>query len=255
MRLTVLGKSPAFPDAGGACSGYLVEEGDFSLLIDCGNGVFAKLRERTDYTHLDAVLISHLHADHILDLVPFSYALTLGRGAGPDRRRIPLHAPPGAGATFRRIVGAWGSEELIESAFEIDEYGVEAELRLGPLEVALHRVPHFAVTHAVELRAPSGGRLLYGADGRAGEELVGAATGVDVLIAEATLPEPADAPLAERGHMSPAEAGRVAAEAGAGRLVLTHISDQLDAESCLARAAEHFDGPVEVAYEGLAIEL
>ena len=77
MRITVLGKSPAWQDAGGACSGYLVEEDDFALLLDCGNGVFSKLRRHRDYVDVDAVLISHLHADHFLDLVPFSYALML----------------------------------------------------------------------------------------------------------------------------------------------------------------------------------
>ena len=70
MRLTVLGKSPAWQDAGGACSGYLLEEAGTALLIDCGNGVFGKLRERIDYVDVDAVVISHLHADHFLDLVP-----------------------------------------------------------------------------------------------------------------------------------------------------------------------------------------
>ncbi len=75
MRITVLGKSPSWQDAGGACSGYLVEEDGFALLLDCGNGVFSKLRHYRDYVDIDAVLISHLHADHFLDLVPFSYAL------------------------------------------------------------------------------------------------------------------------------------------------------------------------------------
>ena len=72
MRIKVLGKSPAWQDAGGACSGYLLEEGDTTLLLECGNGVFAKLREHVDYTDVDAVLVTHLHADHFVDLVPCS---------------------------------------------------------------------------------------------------------------------------------------------------------------------------------------
>src|ERR1700730_6734367 len=76
VRITVLGKSPSWQDAGGACSGYLVEEGDYALLLDCGNGVFSKLRRFRDYVDVDAVVISHLHADHFLDLVPYSYALS-----------------------------------------------------------------------------------------------------------------------------------------------------------------------------------
>src|SRR5918999_3164117 len=118
MRLTVLGKSPSWQDAGGACSGYLLEEDGTAVVIDCGNGVFGKLRERVDYVEVDAVVISHLHADHFLDLVPFAYALTyaprqqpvpVDRWPGTDTPARPaLYAPAGAGASFRQICGGGG---------------------------------------------------------------------------------------------------------------------------------------------------
>src|SRR6201989_2055817 len=145
MRLTVLGKSPAWQDAGGACSGYLLQEGDTAVLLDCGNGVFGKLREQIDYVDVDAVVISHLHADHFLDLVPFSYALTyaprqqpvpVGGWPGTDSPARPaLHVPPGATALFRRVVGAWGNEDLIENAFTMAEYDPGDELFCGPLHI------------------------------------------------------------------------------------------------------------------------
>ena len=91
MRLTVLGKSPSWQDAGGACSGYLLEDGDTAVLVDCGNGVFAKLRQRIDYVDVDAVVISHLHADHFLDLVPYSYALSYA----PRQQPVPVDRWPG----------------------------------------------------------------------------------------------------------------------------------------------------------------
>jgi ribonuclease BN (tRNA processing enzyme) len=72
VEITVLGESPSWQDAGGACSGYLIENDGFVLLLDCGNGVFSKLRRFADYLEVDAVLISHLHADHFLDLIPFA---------------------------------------------------------------------------------------------------------------------------------------------------------------------------------------
>ena len=87
MRLTVLGKSPSWQDVDGACSGYLVEDDDTALLVDCGNGVFSKLRRFRDYTSIDAVVISHLHADHFLDLVPYSYALTYAPRRWNSRQR------------------------------------------------------------------------------------------------------------------------------------------------------------------------
>ena len=75
----------------GACSGYLVEEDGICLLVDCGNGVFGKLRRYRDYGAVDAVVISHLHADHFLDLVPYSYALTYA----PKRQPVPIQRWPG----------------------------------------------------------------------------------------------------------------------------------------------------------------
>src|SRR4026209_890510 len=106
MRLTALGKPPSWQDADGACSGYLIEEGDTCVLLDCGNGVFSKLRKFRDYTKVNAVVLSHLHADHFLDLVPYSYALTyaprqqpvpVDRWPGTDNQCRPtLYAPRGA---------------------------------------------------------------------------------------------------------------------------------------------------------------
>src|ERR671917_2419784 len=173
MRMTVLGKSPSWQDAGGACSGYLIAEGDTALLLDCGNGVFGKLRQRIDYVDVDAVVISHLHADHFLDLVPFAYALTyaprqqpvpVDRWPGTDDPACPaLHAPPGARDTFRRVVGAWGNEDLIENAFALREYDPEATLAIGPLTLRFCAVPHFVPTWAIEFSADDR-RFTFGAD-------------------------------------------------------------------------------------------
>lgn len=255
MRFTVLGKSPAWQDAGGACSGYLVRDGDYALLIDCGNGVFGKLREQLAYTEVDAILISHIHGDHILDLVPFAYALTLGGDPDQPRSRPRLLLPQGGISSLRDLVGVWGGGGLIEEAFESREYDSSVPLELGPMEARLHSVPHFTLTYAVELTAPSGRRLVYSADCRFCEELIEAARGADLLLAEATLPDPDPAPVHERGHMSAGEAGELAARAGVGRLVLTHISDQVDLERARETAAARFEGPVEIAAGGRSWEV
>ena len=99
MRITVLGKSPAWQDAGGACSGYLIEEHGTCLLLDCGNGVFSKLRKFRDYTAVQGVVLSHLHADHFLDLVPYSYALTYA----PKRQPVWITSGPSRSSTARWI--------------------------------------------------------------------------------------------------------------------------------------------------------
>jgi ribonuclease BN (tRNA processing enzyme) len=258
LRITVLGKSPSWQDAGGACSGYLVEEGDFALLLDCGNGVFSKLRRFRDYVDVDAVIISHLHADHFLDLVPFSYALTyaprqqpvpVAGWPGTERPARPqLYVPSGAGKVFRRIVGCWGNEDLIEHAFDLSEYELQDELTVGPFSVRFCEVPHYTATAAVELSSNGGGRFTYSADCSPNEELIKFAHGTDFLLIEATLPRPER--TGERGHLTPREAGDHGRRAGAHRLVITHISDELDPEWALAEAGSGFGAPVEVAEEG-----
>jgi ribonuclease BN (tRNA processing enzyme) len=262
MRLTVLGKSPSWQDVDGACSGYLLEEDGTSVLLDCGNGVFGKMRRFVDYVDVDGVVLSHLHADHFLDLVPFSYALTYAPRQQPvpvppwpgtdSPARPRLCAPPGAAQVFRRVVGAWGNEDLIENAFTLEEYEPDSELEIGPFRVSFTPVPHFLDTFAISVQA-NGARLAYGADSRPAPELVEFARGSDLFLVEATLPRPERTGI--RGHLTPEEAGAHAREAGAKRVVLTHISDELDQERARALASEAFGAPVEVAAEGAVYEL
>jgi len=248
----VLGKSPAWQDAGGACSGYLVEAGGRCLLLDCGNGVFGKLRAARDFTDVCAVVISHLHADHFMDLVPYAYALAYSHQAQAVRARPPLHVPPGARETFRRITGAWQAEELIEQSFEVHEYDPADELALDPLRVRFHEVPHFIRTHAVQVRDGEA-TFTYGADCRPNDAIVEFAHGSDLLMLEGTLEEPDEG--GTRGHLTPAEAGEHARRAGARRLVLTHMSADHDAAHARAEAERAFGGPVELAREGAVYEI
>jgi ribonuclease BN (tRNA processing enzyme) len=195
----------------------------------------------------------------MLDLIPYSYALTYAPRQQPvpvahwpgtdDPARPQLHAPVGSRETFRRVVGAWGNEDLVEKAFRLREYRSADALQVGDLRLRFHEVPHFMTTHAIEVASANGnGRFTYGADCRPTEELVAFARDTDLLMIEATLPRPERTGV--RGHLTPAEAGDHGRRAGARRLVITHISDELDAHWAREQAAEAFGAPVEVAAEG-----
>jgi ribonuclease BN (tRNA processing enzyme) len=257
LRITVLGKSPSWQDAGGACSGYLVQQDGYALLLDCGNGVFSKLRHHVDYVDVDAVLITHLHADHFLDLVPFSYALTYAPRQQPvpvagwpgttEPARPALYAPLGAKEMFRQIVSCWGNEGLVEGAFTMREYQPWDEVTLGPFRVRFCEVPHYTPTFAVEV-SNGAGRFTFSADCSPNEELVDFARGTDLLLIEATLPRPER--TGERGHLTPSEAGEHGRRAKAKRLVITHFSDELDPEWADQEATKAFGKPVALAHEG-----
>jgi ribonuclease BN (tRNA processing enzyme) len=260
LRITVLGKSPAWQDAGGACSGYLIEENGFGLLLDCGSGVFSKLRRFRDYVDVGAVVLSHMHADHCLDLVPFAYALTYAPRQQPvpvaswpgteHPARPELYAPRGGRETLRDIVSHWGNDELIERAFSLHEYQGTDTLEVGPFSVRFCEVPHYIVTFAVELTSVGNGsgRFTYSADCRPNDALVEFARDTDMLLIEATLPRPERSGV--RGHLTPGEAGEHGRRAAASRLVITHISDELDPDWARAEAERTFGGSVALAAEG-----
>jgi ribonuclease BN (tRNA processing enzyme) len=246
MQVTVLGKSPAWQDAGGACSGYLVQEGDFTLLLDCGNGVFSRLREHVDYAAVDAVLITHLHADHFFDVVPYAFAL--GYGVRDAPARPALYGPPGLRECVRAIGGCLGDESLVESAFAVAEYDPVAGLSLGPLRVTLCEVPHYVLTHAVRIAEPGGASFTFGADCRPNPQLAPFAAGSELMLVEATLTAPET--TGTRGHLTAREAGEHGRAARPGRLVLTHFSDELDRARIQAEGSAGYGAEVELAAPG-----
>ncbi|MGH2839499.1 MAG: MBL fold metallo-hydrolase [Solirubrobacteraceae bacterium] len=252
MRVTVLGKSPSWPDAGGACSGYLVQDEQTCALVDCGSGVFAKLRGVCNYSAVDVIVVSHMHADHFIDLVPYACALTYGPRQGSHRPQLLL--PPDGTEPLRMLARGGGHAETIDRAFEVSEYDPAQRVAVNSLSFAFAPVPHFIETHAVQVSSSEGdGTFTFGADHRFTDALDGFAHNTALLVLEATLPAPD--PDSSHGHMTGAEAGAVAAQCNARRLVLTHISDECDGDRALAEAKDAFSGPVEVAAEGAVYDV
>jgi ribonuclease BN (tRNA processing enzyme) len=164
-----------------------------------------------------------------------------------------LIAPVGASTALRSIASTWGDEALVESAFRLEEYSGSEELEVGPLTLRFAEVPHYILTFAIEVRDTEGRRVTFGADCRPNDELVEFADGTDLLVVEATLPRPERTGI--RGHLTPQEAGEHARRANAKAAVLTHVSDELDADWVAAEGAAGFGGPVAVATEGATFEV
>jgi ribonuclease BN (tRNA processing enzyme) len=237
------------PDAGGANSGYLVTEDGFKLLLECGTGVFAELRTVCEPPAVDVVLITHMHADHFADLLPYGHALAYPyRDSG---RRPRLLLPPDARELLLRIADLFGMGYPIDGVFDVGEYDPDDVTAVGPFTVRHREVPHYIRTWACELSGPQGGRFTFGADCAPNQALVEFARDTDLLMLEATeevVPDVAEGDL--RGHMTAREAGEMACQARARRLALTHFSDLLDPEVVGREGEGGFGGPVELARGG-----
>lgn len=246
MRLTILGGDGGWPRPGGACSGYLVQHRDSSLLVDPGPGTFPRLVELLPAAALDAVLVSHGHPDHCLDLNPLLRARAFGQDVpGP----LPVHAPAGA----LTAVLALDRPAVLDGAVDLRDLGAGEDVRIGPFTVHTAELPHTWPNLALRISAGDA-TLVYTGDGGPHPALVELARDADVLLAEASHTEAVPADMA--GQLSTAaQRGDDAREAGVRALVLTHLLPGEDPVAAAARAAERFEGPIEVAHPGLVIEV
>jgi ribonuclease BN (tRNA processing enzyme) len=242
VRLTVLGSAASTPGPAQACAGHYLEAEGACVLFDCGNGVVSNLARISDPTALDAVFITHNHPDHYADI----YVLHAALRYAPDgpRAPIPLYAPPGLADRMKLLLSERGAGSFDEAFVQIPlvdgEFVQVGELRVTPFEV-VHTAPTFG------LRAEAGGTsLFYTADTAPCGNALEAARGVDLLVAEATLPEEY-AGMAP--HMTATEAGRLAREAGVRALALVHVWPTNDRGLMAQHAGASFGGPVLVAEE------
>jgi ribonuclease BN (tRNA processing enzyme) len=222
LRITVAGSSSSVPRIGRACSAYVIEDGGFRFSLDFGTGAFANVRALADYDELDAVVISHMHADHFLDLIPLRYAIKYGA-----RRRtapLPVWTPPGGGAMLRAMTAAFAKEvddDFFASAFALHEYDPAKPLPIGAGTLRFAPTTHYIDTFAI--RYDSGAAsVTYSADTAPDERVVALARETDLFLCEATLLAGAVEDGSTRGHSSAAEAAQMADDAGVRRLALTH---------------------------------
>ena len=242
LTVTVLGCDGSYPGPGGACSGYLVAADGVSVWLDAGPGTLAALQTHVAIGDLNAVVLTHEHADHWSDLEHLHVACKWYL----DRHRVPVHAPPRLVAAAR----ARGLDDDDVLAWHTTD--PSAPLTIGPMTFTFSRTDHPVPTHAVRVDA-GGASFGFSADTGPGWELASLGPALDLAVVESTWL--ADHERAGAPHLSARQAGATAAAAGAKRLVLTHLMPGLDRAAAEAEAEEAFGGPVEVACAGVRYEV
>jgi ribonuclease BN (tRNA processing enzyme) len=246
MRLTVLGGCGAWPEAGQACSGFLVEHEGFKLLVDLGYATVPRLLELLPADQVDAVFITHRHPDHCADLNPLLRARVLRDAPAPA---LPLYALPGA----LDAVLALDHPGMLAEAYELREFSAGASLRIGPFSADTRMLEHPAPNAGVRLTAGHEA-LMYTGDSGPSPHIAELADGTGLLVAEASYVH--RVPEESRQYLSSAsQAGQEAARASARRLLLTHLMPGTDHGAARAAASAEYGGPVDVATASLVLSL
>ncbi len=242
MELSVLGCAGTFPSADSPCSSYLVRHEGYTLMIDAGNGSLGALQKVVDLLDVDAVVLSHLHADHCVDLAAYSYARRF-HPSKPDR--LPVYGPKGTQDRLCQIFDTRPRDGL-EEVYDFHTV-TPGNLELGPFTLDLAQTNHPIECNAI--RVSAGGRsLTYSADSAVSDDLVALAHGSDLFLCEATWLN--GTPYPENVHMRASEAGEHATRADVGRLLLIHTISYQDDQQALDEAAQTFAGPLGLAVAG-----
>ena len=257
MKIVALGGSAAGPNPGAGSAGFLVQSGSTSVVLDLGSGTLPELRKHVDVHELSAVVISHYHMDHILDLGPFRYLMSYG----PRRpnHKIALFIPPGA----REFLDLWAATfghgarpDFFDDVFDVSTYDPTSTLDIGELVMRFAPTVHPVQGWAMRVHAPTGSDFGYTADTGPSANLDAFFADVGMLASEATeLIPPSDETFDVRGHLTASEAGALAARCEASLLILTHMWQENGSERAVADAATRFAGPILVACPGLTIHI
>jgi ribonuclease BN (tRNA processing enzyme) len=225
-----------------------------NVLLDLGSGALANLREVLDYPSVDAVIVSHMHADHFLDLIPLRYGLKYGPLLRGDR--MPLLLPPGGAKTLRRMCAALApdsSGDFLDEVFDVDEYDPSSILDVGDLKIGFAKTRHYIDAYA--MRCEHGGAsIVYSADTAPCESVEDLAHACSLFICESSLGLGTEDPTS-RGHLSAVEAAQLARDAKVKRLLLTHYGTEFAPAELLSAAEATFTGPCAIADDGMEVAI
>jgi len=250
MRLHVLGSSGGYPVPGNPCSGFLLEAGEARIWLDAGTGTMAAVQRLVSLERLDGLVISHVHADHCVDLLTLLVALRFRR-EGPLRK--PLWAPREVWEVLPRFLDPHGAGVLkMEEAFDFHPLADGGEADVLGIRLSCTRTAHPVETLALRAEA-DGAVFAYSADTGPAVDLASLARGADLFVCEATYQ---DAAMGAPVHLSAREAGDLARRAGVRQLALTHVWPTLDPQVSLREAREAVgEVRVDLAWAGKVFEI
>src|SRR5215212_9428351 len=252
MHLTVLGGSAASPNAGMGCAGLLLQTDSTRLVLDLGPGTLQELRQHGDFRTLDAVIVSHMHVDHVLDLLALRHALAYNPLLAPAP--VSIWLPPGGAELLTQATAPFDACDepgRFAATVKVAEYDPTRPLTIGDVVVTFALAVHYTPAWAIRVQPGEGRALGYTGDTGPAASLAGFFAGVHVLVAEATLLEAGNRSTDERGSLTAADAGQLAVAAGAEILVLTHMWEELGFANYREQAAAVFPGRIEMAAPGL----
>lgn len=238
MKLTVLGNNGPYPKAGSACSGYLLQDADKKILIDCGNGTISRLQKICKLESLDAIILTHLHSDHISDIFVMKYAIGIKKMQGKFDKSIPVYTPN-------------DDEYLIDNmnyndAFNINFLTEDTKISIGNLEFSFSKTKHPVDTYSVSVTDQEK-TFVYSSDTSYCEKLIDFANNADLFLCEAGVLEKDK--TEDTPHLSAKEAGEISQKANVKRLLLTHFWPEYKLDWIMKEALENYNSILELSHE------
>ncbi len=239
MRITVLGNSGPYPRAGSACSGYLFEDENTKILIDCGNGTLSRLQQVIkSFEELDMIIISHLHSDHIADAMVLRYAIGIQRSKGMITKSIPLYAPNEPNEDYNKL--------QFQEAFLMKEIYEDLVITLNGLVIRFKKMEHPIPCYGVAIEK-DGRKFVYSADTKYCDQIFQLAQDANLFLCESGTLE-RDKTM-DTPHLSAKEAAEIGMKSNVQRLMLTHFWPGYSMDEILQEAKENFVGQLILSEE------
>lgn len=246
--LYIAGSSSAVPRPGRANSGYLLRGAECAIAVEFGSGVFGHIRDKIDPVALDAVIVSHMHADHFFDIVPLRYALRYEMHRATP---LPVYLPPG-GIHVAKTIGSplKESADFYAGVLDLREYSQDEPLQIGPCTVRVTRTVHYITAYAMRIEMP--GRVFgYSGDTAPCDAVPELVRDADIFLCESALGANHVERGPERGHSNARDAGEMATRANVKHLILTHYNANADTAAMQTEASAAFSGDVTIADDGM----